>query len=81
MVHRVEVMHRVMQLGESRRQIVQAANVEMNGSLRPAGQSLGVDAAWTVTEPSGMGLLHESTGGRWQCAALTPSDVIVGRGA
>jgi len=28
-VHRLEVMQRVMQLGESRRQIAQAANVEM----------------------------------------------------
>lgn len=33
---------------------------------------LGIDAAWTVTEPSGVALI-EAIDGRWSCRALAPS--------
>lgn len=34
---------------------------------------LGIDAAWTASEPSGVALLCEADAGRWQCLAVTPS--------
>ncbi len=34
---------------------------------------LGIDAAWTSTEPSGVALLEQQKNGVWQCLALAPS--------
>ena len=34
---------------------------------------LGIDAAWTVTEPSGVSLLAAEREGDWRCAAVAPS--------
>ncbi len=34
---------------------------------------LGIDAAWTVTEPSGVSLLVADEAGVWRCAAVAPS--------
>jgi predicted RNase H-like nuclease len=34
---------------------------------------LGIDAAWTVKNPSGVALIRQNQGGRWQCVAVTPS--------
>jgi hypothetical protein len=33
---------------------------------------LGIDAAWTENEPSGVALIENSQGG-WRCVAVTPS--------
>ncbi len=33
---------------------------------------MGIDAAWTVTNPSGVALVEQS-GARWRCVALSPS--------
>ena len=34
---------------------------------------LGIDAAWTPAQPSGLALLVQGPGVRWRCAALAPS--------
>ncbi|MDX2015478.1 MAG: DUF429 domain-containing protein [Myxococcaceae bacterium] len=34
---------------------------------------LGIDAAWTTTEPSGVALALEATPGRWRCERVAPS--------
>ncbi|MCK6548007.1 hypothetical protein L6R52_19305 [Myxococcota bacterium] len=34
---------------------------------------LGIDAAWTASEPSGVALVGQ-VDGRWRCAGLAPSD-------
>jgi predicted RNase H-like nuclease len=34
---------------------------------------LGIDAAWTATQPSGIALVGKRKGARWQCLAVAPS--------
>ena len=40
---------------------------------------LGIDAAWTAGEPSGVALIHAGSDRRWECVALAPSyDSFIG---